>query len=230
MSTMSYSHGQPLGGAGLFDGLRGQRAKLTRLSLVAVAHLFLFYLAYSGLLTRAAQIALPQEVFVSLITPLPVPPKPAPPAPPKPVVLRPAPVFTPPPILNAAPAEHAISLPPPTPSVETPPAPVLAQVAPPAPPNSGPKTMTSGVEYLQPPRPDYPAISRRMGEQGKVFLRVLVNEKGRPEQVTVETSSGSSRLDEAGRQAALRALFKPHIEDGRPVAVYVIVPLNFELS
>jgi protein TonB len=61
-------------------------------------------------------------------------------------------------------------------------------------------------------------------------LRILVNEKGQPEQVLVQTSSGSARLDEAGRQAALRALFKPHIEDGRAVAVFVIVPLNFQLA
>jgi protein TonB len=69
-----------------------------------------------------------------------------------------------------------------------------------------------------------------MGEQGKVVLRILVNEKGLPDQVHVQTSSGFARLDEAGRQAALRALFKPYMEDGRPVAVFVIVPLNFTLA
>ena len=72
-------------------------------------------------------------------------------------------------------------------------------------------------------------MSRRLGEQGTVLLRILVNEKGLAEKVLVQTSSGSSRLDEAGRQAALRALFKPHLEDGRAVAVYVLVPLNFQL-
>jgi protein TonB len=28
--------------------------------------------------------------------------------------------------------------------------------------------------------------------------------------------------------AALRALFKPYIEDGKPAAVYVLVPINFQ--
>ncbi|MDQ2989085.1 MAG: energy transducer TonB, partial [Pseudomonadota bacterium] len=101
--------------------------------------------------------------------------------------------------------------------------------APPA-PVAGPRTITSGVEYIRAPQPDYPALSKRMGEQGKVVLRILVNEKGLPDQVTVQTSSGFARLDEAGRQAALRALFKPHMEDGRPVAVFVIVPLNFQMA
>ena len=95
---------------------------------------------------------------------------------------------------------------------------------------STPRTVTTGVEYMRAPQPIYPQISKRMGEQGRVLLRILVNEKGMPEQVLVHASSGSARLDEAGRQAALRSLFKPYTEDGRAVAVYVIVPLNFQLS
>jgi protein TonB len=61
-------------------------------------------------------------------------------------------------------------------------------------------------------------------------LRVLVNEAGRAERADVQTSSGSSRLDEAARQAALRALFKPHLEDGNAVAVYALVPINFSIQ
>lgn len=69
-----------------------------------------------------------------------------------------------------------------------------------------------------------------MGEEGKVMLRVLVNEKGRPERVEVQKTSGSPRLDEAARQAAMRAVFKPHMEDGRPVAVFAIIPIRFQLD
>ncbi len=86
------------------------------------------------------------------------------------------------------------------------------------------------MQYILAPQPVYPQMSKRMGEQGKVVLRILVNENGKPDQVTVQTSSGSARLDEAGRQAALRALFKPHMEDGRAVSVYAIVPLVFTLA
>jgi protein TonB len=111
------------------------------------------------------------------------------------------------------------------------PAPRSSAPAAPTPvPDSKPKTVTTGVEYIQAPKPIYPLMSKRMGEQGRVMLRILVNIKGMPDQVQVQTSSGSARLDEAGRQAALRAQFKPFMEDGHPVAVYVIVPLNFQLS
>lgn len=69
-----------------------------------------------------------------------------------------------------------------------------------------------------------------MGEEEQVVMRVLVNERGRPERVEVQRTSGSMRLDEAARRAVLRALFKPHIEDGRPVSVFAIIPVQFELD
>jgi protein TonB len=92
-----------------------------------------------------------------------------------------------------------------------------------------PKTIST-VEYLQPPQPEYPAMSRRMGEQGKVLLRILVDEHGRAERIDLQRSSGFPRLDEAARVAASRALFKPHVEDGRAIPVYVVVPVGFSLD
>jgi protein TonB len=115
--------------------------------------------------------------------------------------------------------------------VEKPLARPVVAAAPPAPaPAAGPKTISSGVEYIQPPQVVYPSMSKRMGEQGRVTLLVLINDKGVAEKATIQNSSGFPRLDEAGRQAAMRALFKPHMEDGRAVPVYVVVPLNFSLA
>jgi protein TonB len=231
MIAMSYSRFLDPGTAG--DGPLGRlRAKLGPLALIVVAHALLFYAIYSGLLHRVVKHALPREVYVSFVSP--PPPAPAPPvAPPTVQLSAPPPVVTPPPpAIAIAPSERAITMPPPAaaPAQKAASAPLLA-AAPAVPaPSAGPRTITSGVQYLQAPQPVYPPMSRRMGEQGKVVLRVLVSEKGKPDQVLVQTSSGFARLDEAGRQAALRALFKPHLEDGRPVAVFVIVPLNFQLA
>lgn len=69
-----------------------------------------------------------------------------------------------------------------------------------------------------------------MREEGKVLLRILVNEKGHPERVEIHKPSGFARLDEAARQAAMRALFKPYLEDGRPAAVFALVPIIFSLQ
>ncbi|MEO6423741.1 MAG: energy transducer TonB, partial [Candidatus Nitrotoga sp.] len=111
------------------------------------------------------------------------------------------------------------------------PAPAPAQApSTPLPPPSQPKTISTGVEYLQAPEPVYPPLSIRMGEEGRVTLRVLVDENGRPIQVDVQKTSGSPRLDEAARQAVLRVKFKPHIENGRATSVYAVVPIDFHLS
>ena len=80
------------------------------------------------------------------------------------------------------------------------------------------------------PTSDVDVVDVSAVAEGKVVLRVLVSESGKAGDVQIQSSSGSARLDEAGRQAAMRAVFKPHLEDGRAVAVYVIVPLTFQLS
>lgn len=103
-----------------------------------------------------------------------------------------------------------------------------ASSAPPGPPQ--PKLVTSGVEYIQPPSPVYPPMSRRMGEEGTVTLRVLVNERGRAERAEISKSSGVPRLDEAARQAAMRTVFKPYMENGKPMPMLVNVPISFQLD
>lgn len=52
------------------------------------------------------------------------------------------------------------------------------------------------------PAPVYPALSRRLGEEGRVLLRVWVGPQGRTERVEVKESSGYQRLDQAAVEAA----------------------------
>lgn len=73
-------------------------------------------------------------------------------------------------------------------------------------------------------------MSRRMREEGTAILRVLINEHGRAERVELQKSAGSSRLDEAARRAVSQAAFKPYIEDGKALAVYVVIPIKFQLD
>jgi protein TonB len=233
MSAMTFSSGPDLGDArGAMEKLR---AKCGPLAAVAALHAALIYFAASGMMTRMVDAALPQAVLVSFVAP-PPPPK-APPAAPKvvPVVQLPPPVLpsVPVPEVKVATVPNVVTVT--QTAVPAEPRPVqvatVSIAAPAAPaPSSTPITLTSGIEYIKAPQPVYPQMSRRMGEQGVVTLRILVNEKGMPDQALVQTSSGSARLDEAGRQAALRALFKPHMVSGHAVAVYVIVPLNFQLA
>lgn len=92
-----------------------------------------------------------------------------------------------------------------------------------------PKVVTS-VEYIRRPQVEYPAASRRLGEQGRVLLRVLIDLNGRAERIEAHTSSGSRRLDEAAIKAAGEAVYRPYTENGQPIPVWALVPTVFELS
>jgi protein TonB len=229
MNTMTLSSGD----AGFLSELwQEKRGQLGKMAVIVGVHAVLFYGLQSSMVHEAVQ-KLPQVVDVTFVTPV----EPPPPAPPKMLEVAPTPPAIVTPVLPVLPIqiENTITPPPPAPVQKTvEPVPVTVSApAPAAPPvqaaPAGPRVV-SAVEYIRPPQPVYPAISRRMGESGVVTLRVLISEKGLPEKAVVQTSSGSQNLDEAGRQAALRTLFKPYIEDGKPVPVYVLVPINFRLS
>lgn len=84
--------------------------------------------------------------------------------------------------------------------------------------------------YLRNPPPPYPAVSRRMGEEGRVLLRVQVSEEGRALQVEINQSSGSARLDRAALLAVRDWRFVPAQQGGRGVPAWVIVPISFSLK
>jgi protein TonB len=86
------------------------------------------------------------------------------------------------------------------------------------------------ADYLQNPKPVYPAMSRRLGEEGKIVLRVRVSRDGLPLTVEISQSSGFTRLDEAAKSAVERWRFVPARQGDAPVEAAVLVPLNFTLN
>ena len=84
--------------------------------------------------------------------------------------------------------------------------------------------------YLHNPRPVYPPLSRRLGEEGKVLLRVRVSAEGRPVAVDLEKSSNFERLDEVARQAVERWRFVPARHGDEAIEGTVIVPVEFRLD
>lgn len=80
------------------------------------------------------------------------------------------------------------------------------------------------------PAPDYPKVSRALGEQGRVMLRVLVNKSGEASHVSLDQSSGYPRLNEAALAAVQKWRFIPPQRNGAPVASWVYVPLVFSLE
>lgn len=222
------------------------------ISFIVLLHVAFFYAMQSGLMRQASQL-LDREVIARLILPdQPEPPPPppppmpkvvAPPPPPPPPTATIKPVDTPPPptsiTLPPAPPEPPKTPPAPEPVVVAPappapppPAPVVAAPAPPPPPTE-PKVRAlgdAGIEYVRAPSASYPPISLRLKETGDLLVRVLVNEQGRVEKVEVQKGSGYARLDKAASEAARSAQFKPYMEGGRPVTVWVVVPFSFKLD
>lgn len=134
---------------------------------------------------------------------------------------------------TVAPSENAVAAPPPEP-----PAPVETEGGAGAgrggagPGGSGgPGTQPRfDADYLHNPRPVYPPMSRRMGEEGKVYLRVRVEPDGRPSQVEIKTSSGSVRLNQAAEDAVRRWRFIPAKRGDEAVSAWVVVPISFNLK
>lgn len=119
----------------------------------------------------------------------------------------------------------------PTAMATTSPVPLAAAHSPPAPP-APPRmeTPSSDAAYLNNPKPAYPAASKRMGEQGKVVLRVLIGADGLPQKIELSQSSGFDRLDRAAQDAVGRWKFVPGKRNGVPEAMWNLVPINFVLE
>ena len=106
-------------------------------------------------------------------------------------------------------------------------------LAPPVEPKAPPVVATPVVAprfdaaYLNNPAPTYPAVSRRLREEGVALLRVRVTSEGKAAQVLVEHTSGSARLDAAAIDAVERWRFVPAHLGAVAVEAWVLVPIEF---
>lgn len=209
---------------------------------VVLLHVLALWALQSGLLRRAVEVLVPAQVLAEFIEP----PVPA--------------VLPPPPSANRAPiakAQTTPSLPPsamPLAVPDTQPVPAApvgmvtpqhtapsltatvaavaaAPAAPPAPP-APPRVElpSSNADYLQNPKPHYPGISKRMGEQGQVIHSVLIGVDGLPVSAQLVQSSGFDRLDQAAYTAVMRWRYVPGKRNGVPTAMAFNVPINWVLE
>lgn len=208
--------------------------------IVIAASVVLFHIAalwalQTGLLRRAVEVIVPAEVLSEFINPpAPRTEEPKPPTPqvkPQPRAVQktaPAPqpiaVATPEP---AAAAPTGVT----TPQPAAPAAAAPATAGPPSPP-APPKIElpSSDAAYLNNPKPPYPALSKRLGEQGKVVVRVLIGVDGTAQQAEIRTSSGYDRLDQAALATVLKWRYVPGKRGGVAETMWFNVPINFVLE
>ena len=185
-------------------------------------------------------------------TPPPVPTAPAPavsaPAPSAPAVSEPAPATpqraTGPvgsPLAVAAdgpsaptglPAGKTIGLPTGNPTGSSTPGPSTSAASIPGPKDTSPTGAIT--RYARPQggyqvRPSYPSSARRLGIQGTTMLKVHVLNDGRVGDVLVEQSAGHPDLDQAATAAVRQWRFDPARRGDDPVAMWVLLPVEFRL-
>ncbi|SAK48587.1 TonB-like protein [Caballeronia hypogeia] len=173
----------------------------------------------------------PQPVSVET-PPQPKPvPQPVPKPQPKPKVkpkVEPKPTPMP---VTEAPSQIAAPAPEPTP-------PAPAQPAPP--PAAAPAIGKPSMDLAAPKnvahlscniaQPDYPAMAKRRGETGTSIVRLTVGLSGKIENVTLQKSSGSSRLDDAALDAVRGSACSPYKENGEAIRATATVPFVFSLN
>ena len=74
----------------------------------------------------------------------------------------------------------------------------------------------------------YPEIARESGIEGRVTVKVLVNESGGVSKVG--GVSGPDVFHDEVRDKAMDLQFTPGLQNGKPVKVWVTVPFNFKLK
>ena len=165
-------------------------------------------------------------------------------APPTPMPMQAAPAVAPKPVPNPVRERRAVA---PRPVIAMQPeqavpasnfsVPAVAASAQVATAESGPAMASPAVTparfeaaYLHNPRPDYPPQSRRLGEEGRVLLRVRVTREGQAAAVDLEKSSNFARLDEAARAVVAHWRFVPAKRGDEAIDATVIVPIVFRLD
>ena len=75
---------------------------------------------------------------------------------------------------------------------------------------------------------EYPNLAEKAGLEGTVDVKLLVGSDGRVKKATV--LRGKEIFHKATLKAVMRFVFKPAIQNGKPVPVWVVVPIEFKLE
>ncbi|MGB9629594.1 MAG: energy transducer TonB [Thermodesulfobacteriota bacterium] len=83
--------------------------------------------------------------------------------------------------------------------------------------------------FLHRELPVYPLIARRLGKEGKVLLRLTIDEKGNLLDVEALEKAGYG-FTEAAIEAVKKSTFLPAKKDGKPIASRALLTVRFQLE
>jgi periplasmic protein TonB len=130
------------------------------------------------------------------------------------------------PLPKAPPSERAVKTPEPEPIpveepvVEEKPVEPLPEAV--IPPNTD-------AHELNNPAPAYPAMSKKLKEEGIVLLKILVTKEGRVAEVSIKNSSGFKRLDDVAIKTIKRWKFNPATQAGVAIDYWYEIDFEFNL-
>ena len=207
----------------------GPANHLVGFTSVVLLHAVAAYALMSGLAQQVVEVVrAPIETkIIEEVKKQPEADKPPPPPPPK--LAPPPPPYIPPPEINiavpAAAVTNAIT-------VVTTAKPVVSPPVTAPPPAAPPAVRTAPVINAAHScdKPEYPASSRRLEEEGTVVVNFLIDVDGRVVDSKIEKSSGFDRLDQAARAALGKCKFKPGTVDGKPEQSWASIKYTWRLE
>lgn len=215
------------------------RRTVTVIASVILLHAAGIWALQTGLLQKDVEMVVPVEVIATLEEPIKRAPEP------KPLPMKPAVVpHAEPSKASATPATAMMAVPNavPTPNSVAEPTttqPALNPIGTPANPAKSaaevavaPKVElpSSDAEYLHNPKPAYPPMSKRRGDQGTVTISVLIGTDGTAQDAKIRTSSGFDLLDQAALNTVKSWRYVPGKRAGVPEAMWFNVPIVFVLE
>jgi len=206
------------------EGLITSKISLTGALVVLAVHAaFLYGLWSYRLIPTAAEM---NTIMVNMINPppqeQPEPPRPKPRTQSKP---KPVEQAKPKQLVVEAPAvvpDEPIALP------ELPQSIIVAPIQPPQPPVQLANNLSASCPERTPP--EYPLISKRMEEQGRVVLQVALDKEGWVGHIEVRKSSGFQRLDAAAVNAVKSWRCNSALQNGVSVPAVALQPFVFVLE
>ena len=90
--------------------------------------------------------------------------------------------------------------------------------------------LSQEAKIIHPVIPKYPSIAQKAGIEASVYLEMIINEKGRVEYISVEFCSHPGYdFEKNAIEAAKKLRFEPFIQEGKPIKVKLVYPINFVL-
>jgi protein TonB len=78
--------------------------------------------------------------------------------------------------------------------------------------------------------PNYPRRALKLHQEGVIYLKILVSDKGLPEKIIFTQKSKYNLLNKAALDAVSKWKFQPMITNGHKSKMWVNVPIEFKIS